>query len=416
MLNVGLGVGFIPGMFYDRFGPALTSGVGIVLSVPIYLLIWSTVKFTEFYSSRAWLMSLYFLMAGFGSVFTYMVALNTNVINFSDRHTGKIIGLLNAFFAGSPSVFATVFYRFFTSGVSTDPANQDFAGFMLFFAVMFGVVNLLCVFLLRIYVIKDVTGDIQITYMKDSNGVVIDEITLAVNGRNEINKNSNGDISNQTENDSTPKTIRETLCNLDYHIFSWVFALASSVGLVYGNNITVTSKAVGFDYYNDKLLIIIPITNAIVSASIGVISDKIQKKIPRPTIVVIACISYVIAQALAVALADKLTVLVIATAFVGFSTGIMWSICPTIMKERFSVEHLGRNWGIAIMLAAVAAFVSQLVFGALYDARVTDANNCYGITCVQSGYGVSLSMAVLSLVLGILLITRRRCCHANRIS
>ncbi|KAH3700824.1 hypothetical protein DPMN_075804 [Dreissena polymorpha] len=128
MLNVGLGVGFIPGMFYDRFGPALTSGVGIVLSVPIYLLIWSTVKFTEFYSSRAWLMSLYFLMAGFGSVFTYMVALNTNVINFSDRHTGKIIGLLNAFFAGSPSVFATVFYRFFTSGVSTDPANQDFAG------------------------------------------------------------------------------------------------------------------------------------------------------------------------------------------------------------------------------------------------------------------------------------------------
>lgn len=64
MMNIGLGVGFVPGMFYDRFGPTLTSGAGLIVSVPAYLLIWSSVKYTSFYSKRAWLMSIYFLLAG----------------------------------------------------------------------------------------------------------------------------------------------------------------------------------------------------------------------------------------------------------------------------------------------------------------------------------------------------------------
>jgi hypothetical protein len=64
MLNVGLGIGFVPGIFYDRFGPTLTSGAGLIVSVPVYLLIWSTVKYTEFYSKRIWLMAIYFFLAG----------------------------------------------------------------------------------------------------------------------------------------------------------------------------------------------------------------------------------------------------------------------------------------------------------------------------------------------------------------
>ena len=64
MLNVGLGVGFLPGMFYDRFGPTLTSGAGLIVSVPILILIWSTTRHVNFYSNHAWLMSIYFLLMG----------------------------------------------------------------------------------------------------------------------------------------------------------------------------------------------------------------------------------------------------------------------------------------------------------------------------------------------------------------
>ena len=64
MVSVGLGVGFLPGMFYDRFGPTLTSGAGLLISVPVFLLLWSTTRSVAFYSSRAWLMSIYFLLMG----------------------------------------------------------------------------------------------------------------------------------------------------------------------------------------------------------------------------------------------------------------------------------------------------------------------------------------------------------------
>ena len=66
MLNIGLGVGFLPGMFYDRFGPQWTSLVGLVVSVGAYMLLWSTTRsnLVAFYSKNSWLMAIYFFVAG----------------------------------------------------------------------------------------------------------------------------------------------------------------------------------------------------------------------------------------------------------------------------------------------------------------------------------------------------------------
>ena len=94
------------------------------------------------------------LFLGLGSVFTYMVALNTNIINFDKKHTGKVVGLLNAFFAGSPSVFATLYYHVFKDG-----DHHDYPGFLLMFAISFGIADLLCIIFLRIYAEKDGTKE-----------------------------------------------------------------------------------------------------------------------------------------------------------------------------------------------------------------------------------------------------------------
>ena len=66
MLNIGLGVGFLPGMFYDRFGPQWASAIGLVVSVGAYMLLWSTTRpsLIHFYSKSSWLMSIYFFIAG----------------------------------------------------------------------------------------------------------------------------------------------------------------------------------------------------------------------------------------------------------------------------------------------------------------------------------------------------------------
>lgn len=64
LLNLGLGVGFLPGILYDKCGPKWTSLAGLVISVGAYLLLWSTPKFPKFYGRNSWLMALYFFLCG----------------------------------------------------------------------------------------------------------------------------------------------------------------------------------------------------------------------------------------------------------------------------------------------------------------------------------------------------------------
>lgn len=353
-------------------------------------------------------------------MFMYMVALNTNVINFSAKHTGKIVGFLNAFFAGSPSVFATLYYKLFTAGEDTTVIeNQDFKGFMLFFAIMYGVANILCMLFLRIY--KDPTSRDQVAMMsyKNNNGVVVDEITLVVNGKHfdekEDTDKANGtiDIHENTGKDSEQESMsfKEILCCMDFYLFVLMFGFASSVGLIYTNNITVTSRSVGLDSHNDNLVIIIPITNAIVSAAIGIFSDLFKERIPRLAIAIVACVSYVFANIVIVLFAETLGPLIAATVIAGIGTGIIWSMAPAIMKEMFSVGSLGRNWGIALLVAALLAFGSQEVFGALYDSYIDEQDGvyCYGLQCVRAGYGVFLGFAAVSVCFGVIILVRRRC-------
>ncbi|KAL3836733.1 hypothetical protein ACJMK2_022152 [Sinanodonta woodiana] len=387
MLNIGLGIGFLPGMLYDRFGPQWTSGAGLLVSVSAYILLWSTTKSVPFYSNNSWLMAIYFFFCGLGSVFTYMVALNTNVINFHDRHTGKVVGLLNAFFAGSPSIFATIFYAFF--GSATDVEHQNLAGFMLLFAISFGGADILCIIFLRVY--NDTTTQTSPEHSGDLHSIEKEPSTVEVVplGRNTF--------------EHLP--LKKLLRNVDYHLFAWTFALASSIGLVFGNNLTVVSKSMHLDQYNDRLVLIIPISNAIISLSIGIISDYFKEKVPRLAILIFGCCEYIVSLVLCILLADKIAALYIATTIAGIGIGITWSISPTIMKEMFYIGNLGRNWGIALLVAAVLGMVSQLIYGALYDANIAKdgGNNCYGMPCIRGGFSVFLGVACISVIFGIVM-------------
>ena len=62
--NLGMGFVFVPGMFYERFGPRLTSTASLVISVISYMLLWSTTKHIQFYTNNAWLMAIYFFISG----------------------------------------------------------------------------------------------------------------------------------------------------------------------------------------------------------------------------------------------------------------------------------------------------------------------------------------------------------------
>ena len=57
-------MGFVPGAMFDRFGPQWTSVAGLLISVPAYLLLWSSTKSVPFYSKNSWLMVIYFFLCG----------------------------------------------------------------------------------------------------------------------------------------------------------------------------------------------------------------------------------------------------------------------------------------------------------------------------------------------------------------
>lgn len=86
-------------------------------------------------------------------------------------------------------------------------------------------------------------------------------------------------------------------------------------------------------------------------------------------------------------------------------------MAPTIVSKMFFVENIGRNWGIAMLFASILGFAQQEIFGAIYDAKKTAPGSiyCYGINCIRGGVAMSLSSAFVSIVIGsVLLIKRKR--------
>lgn len=358
-----------------------------------------------------------------GSVFTYMVAINTNIINFHAKHSGKIIGFLNAFFAGSPSIYSVIYYQCFTQGDITDTSNQDFPGFMVMFAVSFAVADLLCIVFLRIY--KE-----DVTYVEFENvteteqpfaGKGLDAVANNDAGK-EIEKEESENASRETQRIKEPTnetgntehlmTLKQLIKCYNYHLLVLMFSFASVIGLVYVNNITVISKSLHLNSNDNTLTIIIPITNAILSACVGLFSDYFKERIPRLWVVLLGCSVFTASQVLVYLFADKLAILVLSTIFVGIGVAIIWSIGPTMMKEMFHIGNFGRNWGLAILVAAVLGACSQEVFGALYDNQVTEENSqqCYGMKCIRGGTAMEIACGGLSIVFGLLLqvMSRRR--------
>lgn len=367
-----------------------------------------------------------FTFAGFGSVFTYMVALNTNIINFDKKHTGKIVGFLNAFFAGSPSIYSVLYYHLFTKGDSTEVSNQDFPGFMLFFAISFGVVDILCVFCVRFWTPTEITfvkfenDNNESSNKSDGNDVVEEkDVEIFCFARREEQHgfgvgNINGDGSVRHNDDLTQRNMsfKEILLNINFQLFMWMFAFASAIGLVYANNLTVISGSLHLDTYNDRLTLIIPITNAVVSASVGLISDLLKHKLPRMWIMIFASICFTVSQILVFFFASYLGWLVLSAIFVGTGIGVVWSLAPTIMRELFYVGNLGRNWGITILIAALIGIGAQESYGAFYDhyANGTGDLHCYGMRCVRGGSAVCIASGSLSIVIGFIMQFRRKCC------
>jgi MFS family permease len=332
-----------------------------------------------------------------------MVALNTNVINFPERHRGKIVGGLNCFFAGSPSIFSVIYYQMIQKN---GEYAESFGNFMIFFAILFGIIDIICALFLRVYKKTEEVYTVDPSDFRDpeSNGE-----TQMQNIAGNESPNEKSCCAPPTSLLIEPKSLKEILTDLDFYLLIGMFSCASAVGLLYLNNLTVISKSVHLDGNDHNLVLIVPITNAIISVSIGFASDFFQEKIQRLVIVVLTCILYIGLSIITMLLGDNYAALCFATFLCGLGTGTIWSLTPTVMSEIFHISNLGRNWGIALLFAALVGLGGQYSFGALYDEMKTEGELfCHGLKCVSGGLGVCVGLSVLALIFGAILMLHRR--------
>ena len=332
-----------------------------------------------------------------------MVALNTNVINFHEKHRGKIVSLLNAFFAGSPSIFAVIYYNVIAKTVEGRDTAESFSDFMLLFAISFGAVDILCMIFLRIY--KTDEFDQEITVEQTSGTSNVSQPTEM----KDVSAESTETACCNSQKHEGEKSIIEILKDVDYHLFTWTFTAASVVGLVFNVVTTQTTGALGLSNHDEDLVVIVPVVNALVSVTIGIVSDKFKHKFPRLLILLCGCFAFTICEVFMVALGDKYVCFIFAAIFCGFGVGILWSISPTIMSEYFHVNNLGRNWGMALFLGSVVGLAVQLLFGYIYDLHVSEGDiYCYGMVCVRGGHAIVLGFGGLSLITGTILFIKRK--------
>lgn len=102
----------IAGLVYDRYGPFVTTLVGIILLTSGYIAMWAGAsgKITNTVGA----MSFYAFVWSNGSAWYDTVAVATNIRNFpNDR--GRITGLLKSVFGLSASIITIVYSSYFKS-------------------------------------------------------------------------------------------------------------------------------------------------------------------------------------------------------------------------------------------------------------------------------------------------------------
>jgi MFS family permease len=132
------------GPIYDRYGERVTMTVGMVTFTFGYLMIWLTFKGLVPHS--VFLISIYYVIAGFGSCSGYMVGIGVNVANFDQNIIGAITGILLLFYGFSGTIYSQIYSIWYSTSYNGTP---DIEGFLLFTTISIFLVNTLGIVLIK---------------------------------------------------------------------------------------------------------------------------------------------------------------------------------------------------------------------------------------------------------------------------
>jgi len=407
--NLGNSIGSPAGMVFDRWGPKLTCFFAFLIT---------GIALTLQYLSGLGILPknyifLYFiyLVIGFGSIWSYMVGIMTPINNFDKKHRGKIVGLVDSFYALSGVIFAAIYGGIFET--SEDAAKQNLTGYFLFLLVVVCVINVL-----GIAILCTVNPSDLLTYMtmkKESKDVTQKESLISnQDERSSQDFSKTEDIEEKGDEEGTELTDaelvygsrdiygKELFCSLDFWIIFSFFTVGPSIALMFINNVGYVAVSLNRAKWTTTLSITVQAACCVGKLTVGFVSDVLIHKIPRTVWLMLAQILILISQVLLLVLPRELWILILTTILIGIAFGIFWTMTPTLVSEYFGMAHFGSNWGWLMFGAALGALSMQQLSSFFYQEKIASAGKtCYGVACFRDTWIMGIAAATLALVLAV---------------
>ncbi|CAC5410559.1 unnamed protein product [Mytilus coruscus] len=342
MSNFGISLGFPAGIVCEKFGPRIASLCGLIIASAGFTLLWSATLTEEFYANKAGLQDIYYFISGFGAIFLYMAAMTTNVINFSPKHRGKIIGLLDASFSGGPAVMS--FLNVWNSFSYFYPYNPD-----------------------------------------------PDE---------EIIINTDDSVNSKTQQHSQNITGLSLIKRFDFHFIAWGYIMCAGLQLMFQNNIGTYLASYDMTKFTTVFTTINPVCGILSKFFAGFLSDALVERYPRVVVLFGFNIMQTIFLALSIFFSDKFAMILVVNLVIGFSNGALWCLTPTMISEFYGLKYFGRNWGSIMLGNAFGGLLLQQAFGWLYDSsiRFKGKTDCTGLHCFTLSFTLAAVLSFCSCI------------------
>ncbi|CAH1795937.1 unnamed protein product [Owenia fusiformis] len=388
--DLGLCFSFPAGIVFDHFGPRVACIISLVLSGLGFGLMSTATNFTIFFTSKSWLLCVFYFMASVGTIFIYIASAVVNSKNFDRKHIGKILGLLQAVFGLSPAIFSALYGGLFVQGHIEDAENQKLGEFLLMLAILSASINTFGVVMLK--TLPEVTAEHNIELSESSN---TNENEVA--GRNTLENVTHNDASVEI-NEKTPIAGKKTTYLLFedmkwwqiiktpqfYNIF-FICIITGGTGGTITNNITSISKSAQVNINPMAFTFSIPIFASIGRLLGGVAQDYVSQKwpdIPKSSTLLFPVILMCISQIILVFFNQSFAGLMCASAMAAVAFAFLYIQVTIIAVDLFGMKYYAQNFGLMMVGHAIGIVLFQKLFGLNYETySPPGSQTCYGESC-----------------------------------
>ena len=441
MANIGGNLGVIGSLFYNYFGTRPSCLLaGILIFVGYFLIYGAAMKW--FWVSYI-MMGVFFMVMQNGTATAYTAALSTNIVNYSQRSRGIVIGSMASVLAISSAIFTSIYTYVF---------KKELNPFLLFMAIAAGSIPTVSTIFMNVIPDKnkqassssaknysddddekdhlniqhgpvrrhyDSTSDsdleaaqpvlYQSTYGTDISPLIVTDHAqlgpVAV-------PSSDGDDNRKrviVTKDMIFMDVNpfQMLISLDFWLLFVVFF--SSVGSAYviNNNLGSIVLSLGAQKGAQNIMVLLfSFANCLGRIIVGLVSDKIANYVTRMTILNFATlgiglIHYGFSFSTVPAMHFWITVL-------GLVYGALYAMIPSFISERFGPKYFSINFNVACLAPSLGSYLlATLLASSVYKANSREgSNSCFGRGCFQATHLICTGLCVFSFIVGLFLMHR----------